>query len=155
MAVGSAGATPFGGHAGPVVSVAFSPDGATVAIFQRLITAPGDKHLADILATADPAPAAGAAIFTRSPAQRLLAELLTIISETGLPGTVAPYQRWCPQLARYSFHTRDIAGRPADDLLPSADRDRLPQVNSAYGDLAPRGAPVPVSQVSYPVRRRG
>ena len=31
MALGSAGSTPFGGHAGPVGSVTFSPDGTALA----------------------------------------------------------------------------------------------------------------------------
>jgi hypothetical protein len=33
------------------------------------------------------------------------------VPRSSLPSMVADYQEWCPTLARYSFHTRDLVSR--------------------------------------------
>src|SRR5262249_22930644 len=45
---------------------------------------------------------------------KISTELGAIAKGTPFLKTTAEYQQWCPRLARYSFHTRDLS---AEDLL--------------------------------------
>jgi hypothetical protein len=75
-----------------------SPDAAP-AIFAAIRAAPGDADIADVVRGAGPA------------AGTRIAEFIDGIRQA-TPEAVADiqaYQRWCPTLARYSFHTRSLA----------------------------------------------
>jgi WD40 repeat protein len=75
-----------------------SPDAAP-AIFAAIRAAPGDADIADVVRGAGPA------------AGTRIAEFIDGIRRAA-PEAVADiqaYQRWCPTLARYSFHTRSLA----------------------------------------------
>jgi len=43
--------------------------------------------------------------------------MIKLEAETGLSLTSGDCQRWCPELARFSFYTRDLA-RTSDKPLP-------------------------------------
>jgi hypothetical protein len=43
---------------------------------------------------------------------RIATELVRISESTPLMTAMSEYQRWCPELARYSFHTRTMTAKP-------------------------------------------
>ena len=64
---------------------------------------------------------AGASNFTEGDfCGRLNAVLVRIARDTPLLTAVEEYQRWCPELARYSFHTRAMTGTPPPPGVSSA-----------------------------------
>ncbi len=50
---------------------------------------------------------------------QLSTDLTEVDAIAPLPVEISEYQRWCPALARYSFHTRDLVG-PAPGLARPA-----------------------------------
>jgi hypothetical protein len=79
-----------------------SPAAAGV-IFARLIESPDDADILTVLTEADAGwPGVHGSVG---------AELRKSIKQAGMPTNVGSYQHWCPVLARYSFHTRILAGR--------------------------------------------
>jgi hypothetical protein len=52
--------------------------------------------------------------------RKIESELITLEVEAGLSLAVSDCQRWCPVLARFSFHTRDLASSSAEQRLFSS-----------------------------------
>ena len=77
-------------------------------IFRRILKAPEEDDLLTIF-TVEDLDAAG-----NDPFKKIGAELQIVRTQTKILGRVADYQPWCPILARYSFHTRSLAGLPSD-----------------------------------------
>ena len=72
-------------------------------IFQRLLAASAGDELMRVLSATELDHADQAAL------TRLKSDLGAINEDTPLSAKVGDYQRWCPVLARHSFHTRDLA----------------------------------------------
>jgi hypothetical protein len=72
-------------------------------IFQRLLAASEGDELMRVLSATELDHADQAAL------ARLQSDLDAINEDWPLPAKVGDYQRWCPVLARHSFHTRDLA----------------------------------------------
>ena len=81
---------------------------AAAAIFSKLITAPQPADILTMLSDLD------------SEHGSTTTELRTIIKQTALPTDVSHYKTWCLALARYSFHTRNLATPPD----PPSTRER-------------------------------
>ena len=74
-------------------------------IFQQIRSAPGGSDIRAVFADASN--------YTEGDfCGRLHALLMTIAADTPLLTAVEQYQRWYPELARYSFHTRTMTGTP-------------------------------------------
>jgi len=72
-------------------------------VFKEIMAAPADTDIRTVLrniATAD----GGAGAYTR-----ISAVLDQAATDVSLRTEAAAYQPWCPRLARYSFHTRELA----------------------------------------------
>jgi hypothetical protein len=81
---------------------------AAERIFRELMDATPNSEIQTVFAKPE------AADFPESQVcARIGAEIDRISKSTPMITTTSEYQRWCPILARYSFHTRTIAGRPA------------------------------------------
>jgi hypothetical protein len=72
-------------------------------IFRRLLVASEGDELMRVLAATELDHADQAAL------TRLKSDLDAISEDWPLSARVGDYQRWCPVLARHSFHTRDLA----------------------------------------------
>jgi hypothetical protein len=80
---------------------------AAQRIFGELMAATPDRDILTVFAKA------GAADLPESHlCARLGAELARISEDTPLLTATSEYQRWCPTLARYSFHTRTMTAKP-------------------------------------------
>jgi hypothetical protein len=79
------------------------PDAAR-EVFQALLQAPPDEDLAAVVHEA------GAGREGTGPFGIRGIELGELLLETALSVQAGECQRWCPTLARFSFHTRDLAG---------------------------------------------
>jgi hypothetical protein len=77
-------------------------------VFQRLLAAPSEADLSFVLSTTDLDHACQKSF------QNIMIELERAGLEALLTTKVSEYQRWCPILARYSFHTRALAARPPE-----------------------------------------
>lgn len=89
-----------------------SPD-ATRPIFRQIMGAPADGDILEVLAAvADAHPG-------RPECARLSGQVAVIAERTPMLG-VREYQRWCPRLARFSFHTRPLTTMQADTAVPQA-----------------------------------
>jgi WD40 repeat protein len=64
---------------------------------------------------------------------RIGAELRRISEDTPLMLATSEYQRWCPTLARYSFHTRTMTARPPSIDAPAS----LPHDRRGSGHMTP------------------
>jgi hypothetical protein len=74
-------------------------------VFQEITTAPDGSDILTVLDTASE--------FTRGGfCDRIRAELTRIAEATPTLTNTEEFRRWCPALARYSFHTRTMAGEP-------------------------------------------
>ena len=80
----------------------------TDQIFRRILKAPEEDDLLTIF-TVEDLDATG-----NDPFKEIRAELQIVRAQTKILGRVPDYQPWCPILARYSFHTRSLAGLPSD-----------------------------------------
>ncbi len=74
---------------------------AAERIFRQLMDAPTDSDILTVLAKV-----ADAGLVEGPFCSRLSTELTRIAERTPLTIAINEYQRWCPRLARYSFHTR-------------------------------------------------
>jgi hypothetical protein len=82
-------------------------------IFRELMAETADSDILAIFAKA-----ATADVAERNLCARIGAELTKIAEDTPMLIATGEYQRWCPTLARYSFHTRTMtAGPPAPNVL--------------------------------------
>ncbi|WP_078662417.1 P-loop NTPase fold protein [Streptomyces bicolor] len=81
---------------------------AAEELFRRLLACPGDGLPLTALLEDD---AAGHPAYERL-AQALPAVLRKLEAEQAIPLAVGHYRRWCGDLARYSFHTRNLAPAP-------------------------------------------
>ena len=80
---------------------------AAQRIFRELMAARPDSDILTVFAKA------GAADVPESHlCARISAELVRISENTPLLTAASEYQRWCPTLARYSFHTRTMTAEP-------------------------------------------
>jgi hypothetical protein len=87
---------------------------AAQRIFRELITVTPESNILTVFAKA------GAADFPESHlCARIGAELVRISEDTRLMTATSEYQRWCPTLARYSFHTRTMTAKPPSVNAPS------------------------------------
>ena len=97
-----------------------SPDAAH-EIFQQIMNASADEGIIDVLRVIQ-------ADGVRSgPSVRLAGQVAGLAEQNPTLTDVREYQRWCPMLARYSFHTRKLAA-----AAPPA-RDRRPDAHSPSG----------------------
>ena len=93
-------------------------------IFRDIGTAPDDSNILTVLA--------GASEFTGGGfCDRIRAELARIAETTPMLTNIEEFRKWCPALARYSFHTRTLAGEPPPPGHggPRGPRERLQAPN--------------------------
>ena len=74
-------------------------------LLAALLAEPPEKQWTDFLGRAQSAP-------LDVPTLRLVHALWEITNATGLDGTLEPFQRWTPRVARYSFETARLAADP-------------------------------------------
>jgi hypothetical protein len=75
-------------------------------VFEEIMAAPADSDIRTLLAK----PAAESTIANGMGAcARISAVLDQAVADLSLRTGAAAYQPWCPRLARYSFHTRELA----------------------------------------------
>ena len=79
-------------------------------VFKEIMAAPADSDIRTVLgkiAAAD----GGAGAYTRISAvlDQAVAVLDQAVTDVSLRTEAAAYQSWCPRLARFSFHTRELA----------------------------------------------
>ena len=86
-------------------------------IFHELMAATPDTDILTIFAKAASADFAEGHLCAR-----IGAELAKIAEATPLLAATGEYQRWCPALARYSFHTRTMTAEPPPSDVPPATR---------------------------------
>jgi uncharacterized protein YegL len=90
---------------------------AAPRIFKDLMGASPDSDILAVLASTnaqDPA--------RQAQRDRITAYLTAIAHHTYMQTSAREYQRWCPQLARHSFHTRTLTAKPSPiDESQSAD----------------------------------
>jgi KAP family P-loop domain len=77
-------------------------------IFEQLLTASAEDDLLTVIAETSTGQAG------KTQLEPIMTTLEKISTEKPLPAKAGEYQRWCPALARYSFHTRTLAGLPPD-----------------------------------------
>ena len=88
---------------------------AAQRIFRELMAARPESDILTIFAKA------GAADFPESHlCARISTELVKISENTPLMTATSEYQRWCPTLARYSFHTRTMTAKPPSIDAPAS-----------------------------------
>jgi WD40 repeat protein len=80
-------------------------------IFQRLLAASTSDSLMSILSSME------VDFADQRTLQNLKDNLNSIGGDWSMPEEIADYRRWCPVLARHSFHTRDLAGQEYDMAL--------------------------------------
>ncbi len=92
-----------------IAILAGSQDGAC-EIYERILAADPSADLLHVLGGSEglgkPSPIAG-----------ICAKLRQLHDEDGLPLEVAEYRKWCPELARYSFRTWNLARGLAEEAL--------------------------------------
>jgi hypothetical protein len=97
-----------------LLAVLVGSPAAAQRIFRELMTAPPESDIHTVLAKA------AATGLPDSPlCARISAELARISEDTLLLIAISEYQRWCPTLARYSFHTRIMTGSPPSPDTPT------------------------------------
>ena len=98
-----------------LLAVLVGSPAAAQRIFRELMAATPDSDILTVFAKA------GAADLPESHlCARISAELVRISEDTPLMTATSEYQRWCPTLARYSFHTRTMTAKPpSTEALPS------------------------------------
>ena len=87
-------------------------------VFKEIMAAPADSDIRTVLgkiAAAD----GGAGAYTR-----ISAVLDQAVTDVSLRTEAAAYQPWCPRLARYSFHTRELAAAHSGPGSWSRSSDR-------------------------------
>ena len=90
-----------------LLAVLVGSPAAAQRIFRELMAATLDSDVLTVFAKA------GAADLPESHlCARIGAELARISEDTPLMTATSEYQRWCPTLARYSFHTRTMTAMP-------------------------------------------
>lgn len=82
---------------------------STCAIFERILGARADDLLLDVLALEIGEPGGNS-----SSIARIGATLRRVNGQTAIPEKISEYQKWCPELARYSFRTWGLARELAD-----------------------------------------
>jgi hypothetical protein len=93
------------------------------ATFQRLLAASEEDDLLDVLK------AASHDQTDRNQFENIRIELERLRQETRLTTKVEVYQRWCPLLARYSFHLRDLPGA----TVSARQTDGIPSLLVRHG----------------------
>jgi hypothetical protein len=77
---------------------------AAVRVFREITDAPADGDIRTVLAKLGAEGGAENRVYAAiSAVVERLAQNTALVTET------SAYQQWCPRLARYSFHTRDLA----------------------------------------------
>ena len=90
-----------------LLAVLVGSPAAAQRIFRELMAATPESDILTVFAKA------GAADLPESHlCARISAELARISEDTPLMTATSEYQRWCPTLARYSFHTRTMTAKP-------------------------------------------
>jgi hypothetical protein len=91
--------------AGTLLAVLAGSPATAQHIFREIMSAAGGSDIRTVFAAAS--------AFTEGDfCSRLHAVLAAIAEDTPLLGAIEEYQRWCPELARYSFHTRAMTANP-------------------------------------------
>jgi hypothetical protein len=111
-----------------LLAVLVGSPAAAQRIFRELLDASADSDVLTVFAKAASADHAEGPLCAR-----IGAVLARIASEIPVLVATAEYQRWCPRLARYSFHTRTMTAKP-----PSLDAPPAPGRN---GQRGPRTQP--------------
>ena len=98
-----------------LLAVLVGSPAAAQRIFRELMAATPDSDILTVFAKA------GAADLPESHlCARISAELVRISEDTPLMTATSEYQRWCPTLARYSFHTRTMTAKPPSIDAPAS-----------------------------------
>ena len=98
-----------------LLAVLVGSPAAAQRIFRELMAATSDSDILTVFAKA------GAAGLPESHlCARISAELVRISEDTSLMTATSEYQRWCPTLARYSFHTRTMTAKPPSIEAPAS-----------------------------------
>ena len=98
-----------------LLAVLVGSPAAAQRIFRELMAATPDSDILTVFAKA------GAADLPESHlCARISAELVRISEDTPLMTATSEYQRWCPTLARYSFHTRTMTAKPPSTEAPAS-----------------------------------
>jgi hypothetical protein len=98
-----------------LLAVLVGSPAAAHRIFRELMAATPDSDILTVFAKA------GAADLPESHlCVRISAELGRISEDTPLMTATSEYQRWCPALARYSFHTRTMTAKPPSIDAPAS-----------------------------------
>ena len=98
-----------------LLAVLVGSPAAAQRIFRELMTATPDSDILTVFAKA------GAADLPESHlCARISAELVRVSEDTPLMTATSEYQRWCPALARYSFHTRTMTAKPPSIDAPAS-----------------------------------
>jgi hypothetical protein len=90
-----------------LLAVLVGSPAAAQRIFRELTDATPDSDVLTVLAKT-----ANADFAEGHLCARIGAELARIAEDTSLLTAIEEYQRWCPRLARYSFHTRTMTAEP-------------------------------------------
>ena len=97
-----------------LLAVLVGSPAAAQRIFRELLSATADSDVLTIFAKAATPDFAEGHLCAR-----ISAELARIAKDTPLLTATREYQRWCPTLARYSFHTRTMTAEPPTSDVPS------------------------------------
>jgi len=100
-----------------LLAVLVGSPAAAQRIFRELMDATADSDIRTIFAKTATADFAEGHLCAR-----IGAELTRIAEDTPLLAAIGEYQRWCPTLARYSFHTRTMTAEPPTSDVPSTPR---------------------------------
>ena len=90
-----------------LLAVLVGSPAAAQRIFRELMAATPDSDILTVFAKAGAADLPESHLYAR-----ISAELVRICEDTPLMTATSEYQRWCPTLARYSFHTRTMTAKP-------------------------------------------
>ncbi len=85
--------------------------GSAREVFERILSADPDADLLDVLGPDGERPV------RPNPIAEIRAKLRHLHDQDGLPLELAEYQKWCPELARYSFWTWSLARGLAEEVL--------------------------------------
>ena len=97
-----------------LLAVLVGSPAAAQRMFRELMDATPESDIFTVLAKA------GAADLPESHlCVRISADLVKISEDTPLMTATSEYQRWCPALARYSFHTRTMTAKPPSIDAPA------------------------------------
>jgi KAP family P-loop domain len=100
-----------------LLAVLVGSPAAAQRIFHELMAATPDTDILTIFAKA-----ANADFAEGHLCAHIGAEMARIAEATPLWVATGEYQRWCPALARYSFHTRTLTAEPPPSDVPPASR---------------------------------